>query len=108
MQSALAGRDELISRLQDELAELREQAEQRQDAQAYETEIASISDAAAAQIAAVEAKAQTAVADRNELISQLQHEVAELQKGSRGKTTSPPRSPRSKPKCSRRSPIATS
>ena len=85
MQTALAGRDRLISQLERELAELREQAEQRQDDQAHETEIASVTDAAAAQIAAVEAKAQTAVADRNELISQLQHEVAELQKGQRGK-----------------------
>ncbi len=79
-QSALADRDELISQLQRELAELREQAEQRPDDQAHETEIASVNDAAAARIATVEAEAQSALASRDELISQLQHEVAELQK----------------------------
>jgi hypothetical protein len=78
--SALAERGELISELQRELAELREQAEQRQDDQAHETEIAKVTDAAAAHIAELEAEAQSALAGRDELISQLQHEVAELQK----------------------------
>ena len=87
---------------------MREQAEQRPDDQAHETEIASVNDAAAAHIATVEAEAQSAIASRDELVTRLQHEVAELQKEQRGKAMSPPRSRRSKPKCSRRSPAATS
>jgi hypothetical protein len=77
-QTALAERDELISQLQREVAELREQAEQRQDDQAHDTEVARVTDAAAAQIATVEAEAQSALAVRDERISELERELAEL------------------------------
>ena len=76
-----AGRDELISELQREVAELREQAEQRpdeRDAQAHAAEVARVTDAAAAHIAALEAQLESALAGRDELISELRREVAEL------------------------------
>jgi hypothetical protein len=96
--SALAGRDELVSELRREIEEMRDQAERRQHeqatgdaagqeelrdrlneaAQAHETELARITDAAVEHIAALEAKLQSAVAGRDELVSELQREVAEL------------------------------
>src|SRR5688500_4543960 len=76
----IAKLDALISELRGEGAEWREQAEQCQDDQAHEAEIGCVSDAAAAHIARLEAEAQSALAGRDELISQLQHEIAGLQK----------------------------
>lgn len=75
-ESALAGRNELISQLQRELQALREAGE-KQDTQADEAqaaEVARVTDAAAAHIAGLEAD----LAGRDEAIAQLQNELAEL------------------------------
>ena len=80
-ESALAGRNELISQLQREVKAMREQAEQRQDEQAGQAqaaEVARVTDAASAHIAGLEAQHKSALAGRDELISRLEREIAEL------------------------------